>query len=104
MDPQAKKSMSSFQRLPYNAYVWSIQATNDAHATCRCALSLKTVETPVCTVDGTLYELLAIIPWLREHGTNPVTGRPLAAGDLIKVNFFYNSDGQFPPPSPSYWR
>lgn len=60
---------------------------------CSCALSLKTVETPVCTSEGDLFELLAIIPWIREHGTNPVTGKHLAAGDLLKVHFFHNSDG-----------
>lgn len=60
-----------------------------------CALTLKPVETPVCTSDGTLFELLSIIPWLKEHGTNPVTGKPMVPGDLISVNFHFNSDGKF---------
>jgi hypothetical protein len=58
-----------------------------------CALTLKPFETPVCTADGTTYDLLSIIPFIRQHGTDPVTGKKLAAGDLIKLNFAKNNDG-----------
>lgn len=58
-----------------------------------CALTLKPFETPVCTQDGTVYELMAIIPFLRQHGTDPMSGKKLAPGDLIKLNFARNNEG-----------
>ncbi|GAA5949198.1 hypothetical protein JCM10213_008240 [Rhodosporidiobolus nylandii] len=63
-----------------------------------CALTLKPFETPVCTVDGTIYELLAIIPFLREHGTDPMTGKKMSAGDLIRLNFVKNNEDQYHDP------
>lgn len=58
-----------------------------------CALTLKPFETPVCTTDGTVYELLAIIPFIRQHGTDPMTGKKLSPGDLVRLNFARNNDG-----------
>ncbi|POY75263.1 putative Peptidylprolyl isomerase [Rhodotorula taiwanensis] len=63
-----------------------------------CALTLKPFETPVCTQDGTVYELMAIIPFLRLHGTDPMSGKKLAPGDLIKLNFARNNEGQYHDP------
>lgn len=61
-----------------------------------CALTMKPFETPVCTRDGTVYELLAIIPFIRQHGTDPMTGEKLSPGDLIRLNFERNNDGVRP--------
>ncbi|CEQ41244.1 SPOSA6832_02951, partial [Sporobolomyces salmonicolor] len=63
-----------------------------------CALTLKPFETPVCTPEGTIYELLAIIPFLRQHGTDPMTGKKLTPGELIKLTFFRNNEGQYHDP------
>lgn len=63
-----------------------------------CALTLKPFETPVCTQDGTVYDLLAIIPFLRQHGTDPMTGKKMAPGDLIKLNYARNNQGQYHDP------
>ncbi|TNY24354.1 hypothetical protein DMC30DRAFT_346024 [Rhodotorula diobovata] len=63
-----------------------------------CALTLKPFETPVCTTDGTVYELLAIIPFIRQHGTDPMTGKKLSPGDLVRLNFARNNDGQYHDP------
>ena len=61
-----------------------------------CALTLKPFETPVCTADGTVYELVAIIPFIRQHGTDPMTGKKLAPGDLVRLNYARNNDGVRP--------
>ncbi|GAA5991894.1 hypothetical protein JCM5350_001966 [Sporobolomyces pararoseus] len=63
-----------------------------------CALTLKPFETPVATQEGTIYELLAIIPFLKQHGTDPMTGKKLTAGELIRLNFYKNADGQYHDP------
>lgn len=79
-----KKSVpSGFKRLPFNF----------------CALSLQPFEHPVCTADGTIFDLTNILPWLKTHAnTNPVDGSPLKSTDLIKLNFAKNEDGEYVDP------
>lgn len=67
---------SSYKRLPFNF----------------CAASLQPFKNPVCTADGTIFDVEVISAWLEKKGTNPVTGKPLAAKDLIKLNFARNGD------------
>lgn len=67
-----------FRRLPFNC----------------CSLSFQPVEHPLCTKDGTVFELLSIIPYLKKYGSNPVTGEPLNAKELIKLKFSKNADGK----------
>ena len=57
---------------------------------------------PVCTSDGICYDLLNIIPYLKKHGTDPVTGQKLGSGDLIKLNFSRNADGKMRCPMSPY--
>ncbi|KAI1374590.1 hypothetical protein F4677DRAFT_425522 [Hypoxylon crocopeplum] len=66
----------SFKRLPFNF----------------CAASLQPFKNPVCTPDGTIFDVEVISKWLENHNTNPVNGEPLAARDLIKLNFARNGD------------
>ncbi|KAI6091907.1 hypothetical protein F4821DRAFT_225839 [Hypoxylon rubiginosum] len=67
---------SSFRRLPFNF----------------CAASLQPFQNPVCTPDGTIFDIEVISKWLENHKTNPVNGEPLSARDLIKLNFARNGD------------
>ncbi|KAL0253103.1 cyclophilin peptidyl-prolyl cis-trans isomerase Cyp8 [Diplodia seriata] len=73
---------ASFRRLPFNF----------------CALSLQPFEHPVCTAQGTIFDLTNILPWLKKHGTNPVDGQQLKRADLIKLNFAKNDDGEYVDP------
>ncbi|KAH8588142.1 cyclophilin type peptidyl-prolyl cis-trans isomerase/CLD [Bisporella sp. PMI_857] len=66
----------SFKRLPFNF----------------CAASLQPFKHPVCTPEGTIFDVEVISDWLTKHGTNPVNGRPLKDKDLIKLNFARNGD------------
>lgn len=67
-----------FKRLPYNF----------------CALSLQPFSHPVCTAEGTTFELTHILPWIKKHGTNPVDGKPLKSSDLVRLNFAKNEEGE----------
>lgn len=67
---------ASFKRLPFNF----------------CAASLQPFKNPVCTPDGTIFDVEVISAWLEKHPTNPVNGEPLAAKDLIRLNFARNAD------------
>lgn len=72
----SNNSAASFKRLPFNF----------------CAASLQPFKNPVCTPDGTIFDVEVISAWLDKHPTNPVNGQPLAAKDLIKLNFARNAD------------
>ncbi|KAK1769257.1 hypothetical protein QBC33DRAFT_532780 [Phialemonium atrogriseum] len=67
---------ANFRRLPFNY----------------CAASLQPFKNPVCTPDGTVFDVEVISTWLEKHATNPVNGEPLAAKDLIRLNFARNAD------------
>ncbi|PSS12982.1 hypothetical protein M430DRAFT_20895 [Amorphotheca resinae ATCC 22711] len=71
-----KAADGSFRRLPFNF----------------CAASLQPFKHPVCTAEGTIFDVEVISQWLEKHGTNPVTGKPLKDKDLIKLNFARNGD------------
>ncbi|OBT90687.1 hypothetical protein VE02_00499 [Pseudogymnoascus sp. 03VT05] len=72
----ARSAPGSFKRLPFNF----------------CAASLQPFHHPVCTPSGTIFDIEVINTWLTTHSTNPVTGSPLKASELIKLNFARNGD------------
>ena len=72
-----KAVIASLSRLPFSC----------------CALSLSPFEDPVCTADGTCFEITGIVPYIKEHGKNPTTGGPLSIKELIKLNFHKNPEG-----------
>ena len=63
-----------------------------------CAISFRPFETPLCTADGIIFELMNIVPYLKTYRRHPVTGAALAASDLIKLNFHRNSEKQYACP------
>ncbi|KAK3333551.1 hypothetical protein B0T19DRAFT_418419 [Cercophora scortea] len=73
---RAQSRGASFRKLPFNF----------------CAASLQPFKNPVCTPDGTIFDVEVIGAWLDKHPTNPVNGAPLAAKDLIRLNFARNGD------------
>uniref|UniRef100_A0A6I8NZ56 RING-type E3 ubiquitin-protein ligase PPIL2 n=1 Tax=Ornithorhynchus anatinus TaxID=9258 RepID=A0A6I8NZ56_ORNAN len=60
---------SNFRRLPFD----------------HCSLSLQPFEYPVCTPDGTIFDLLNIVPWINKFGTNPSTGEPVLTGPRCPI-------------------
>ncbi|KAL9264886.1 Peptidyl-prolyl cis-trans isomerase CYP65-like protein [Drosera capensis] len=73
------KEQTRFKRLPFYC----------------CALTFTPFEDPVCTADGSVFELINIVPYIRKYGKNPVTGGPLKQQDLIPLTFHKNSEGEF---------
>jgi peptidyl-prolyl cis-trans isomerase-like protein 2 len=67
---------ANFKRLPFNF----------------CAASLQPFKHPVCTSEGTIFDVEVISQWLAKHGTNPINGKSLKDKDLIKLNFARNGD------------
>ena len=74
---------STFKRLPFNY----------------CAVSLQPFTDPVCTHQGTIFDLSHILTWLSKHpDTNPTDGAPLKRADLITLHFTKNEDGEYVDP------
>ncbi|TGZ46907.1 hypothetical protein CRM22_011076 [Opisthorchis felineus] len=68
-----------FKRLPFHC----------------CSITFQPFKNPYCTREGIIFDLENILPFVRKHGINPVTGKKMKAGELIKLAFHRNSDGKF---------
>ncbi|ETN98013.1 hypothetical protein RFI_39509 [Reticulomyxa filosa] len=60
-----------------------------------CALSLQPFSHPYGTLDGYVFDLQAILPYLKKHKKHPITGEALSAKDLIKLKYSKNDDGEY---------
>lgn len=56
-------------------------------------------EIPYCDPEGNVFELSAIIDFLKTFKVNPITGKPCDAKSLIKLNFHKNNEGAYHCPS-----
>ncbi|KAG8165760.1 hypothetical protein KVR01_004312 [Diaporthe batatas] len=75
---RAQRAGANFRRLPFNF----------------CAASLQPFKNPVCTPEGTIFDVEVIGSWLDKNDTNPVNGQPLNPKNLIKLNFARNADAE----------
>ncbi|KAG3148756.1 Peptidyl-prolyl cis-trans isomerase-like 2 [Phytophthora cactorum] len=69
----------AYKRLPFNC----------------CAITLCPFANPVCSREGHLFDLEAVVPYVKKHQINPVTGKPLALKELIQLHFSKNSQGEY---------
>lgn len=74
-----EKLKAKFRRLPFNF----------------CSISLQPFEHPLCTLEGVVFDLMNIIPFLKRYKKSPVSGEPMLAKDLIKLNFTKDTDGKY---------
>lgn len=42
-----------------------------------------------------IFDILNIMPYVRKHKKNPVTGEPLTPKDLVRLNISKNGDGKW---------
>jgi len=68
-----------FKRLPFD----------------HCALSLQPFENPYSDIDGNVFDLVHIVPFIKKFKANPCTGKPLDAKGLTKLKFFKNTSGEY---------
>lgn len=60
-----------------------------------CVLSLIPFEHPYIDKLGNVFDLEAVLPFLRRFKVNPVTGEPLSEKQLIKVTFHRAATGEY---------
>ncbi|XP_066586836.1 RING-type E3 ubiquitin-protein ligase PPIL2 [Prorops nasuta] len=70
---------TTFRRLPYD----------------HCCLSLQPFQHPYCDRDGNVFELEAVLEYVKHFKHNPVTGKTLDPKTLIKLNFYKNADDKY---------
>ncbi|KAK1268926.1 Peptidyl-prolyl cis-trans isomerase-like 2 [Acorus gramineus] len=76
---KAKDLSVPFKRLPFYC----------------CSLTFTPFEEAVCTAEGSVFDLMNIVPYIKKYGRHPVTGAPLGLGDLIPITFHKNAEGEF---------
>ncbi|XP_043713673.1 peptidyl-prolyl cis-trans isomerase CYP65 [Telopea speciosissima] len=76
---KSKLQSTPFKRLPFYC----------------CSLTFTPFENAVCTIDGSVFDVTNIIPYIRKYGKHPVTGAPLKLEDLIPLTFHKNSEGEY---------
>jgi len=74
-----QQSLRQFRRLPFDS----------------CCISLAPFDNPVCDSAGNCFELLNIGAWLKQYGTNPVTGKKMKASDLTVMSWHKNADNKY---------
>lgn len=72
-----KDNSTPFKRLPFYC----------------CSLTFTPFEDPVCTADGSVFDIMNIVSYITKYGKHPVTGAPLKEEDLVPLTFHKNSDG-----------
>ena len=60
-----------------------------------CPLSLQPIKDPVCTPDGTMFDIVNIVPFIKQFRKNPVNGSPLKLDDLIQLQLFKDEEDNF---------
>lgn len=60
-----------------------------------CAMSLSPFETAVCTKEGVVFDILNVMPFIKQHKTNPLTGEPMSSKELIRLTWHKNTDGKW---------
>jgi peptidyl-prolyl cis-trans isomerase-like protein 2 len=58
-------------------------------------LAFVPFENPVATKQGHVFDLLNIVPYLRQHKKNPMTGERMSAKDLVHLKFHKNKSGKY---------
>mmetsp|Transcript_19891 Transcript_19891/g.22135 ORF Transcript_19891/g.22135 Transcript_19891/m.22135 type:complete len:504 (-) Transcript_19891:86-1597(-) len=59
-----------------------------------CALTLQPWQDPVCNPDGIIFDIVAIVPWLQKYKKDPTSGKKMKMGDLVKLHFSTNAQGE----------
>ena len=55
-----------------------------------CPITLEMFRDPVIAGDGHIYEREAIVQWIREHGTSPLTRQQLNINELQSDDYLRN--------------
>ncbi|KAH9629415.1 hypothetical protein HF086_013329 [Spodoptera exigua] len=75
----SKEEDTTFKRLPFD----------------HCCLCLQPFDDPYCDMDGNIFELQAVLEFVKKFKINPVTGKKIDVKTLTKLNFFKNAEEDY---------
>ncbi|KRX50259.1 Peptidyl-prolyl cis-trans isomerase 4 [Trichinella murrelli] len=89
--------LSKYIKLKFFKRVWPSFSGFHLVIVVRCnfSVSLQPCDVPYCCLDGYIFDLIHILPFVRKFGKHPVTGNPLDVKSLIKLDLKKNSEGQY---------
>ena len=61
----------------------------------RCLLSFTPFTVPVCDMNGYVFELTNIIPYLQQHKRHPITDEAFDIKNLIKLHYHKNKNQEY---------
>ncbi|XP_037950047.1 RING-type E3 ubiquitin-protein ligase PPIL2 [Teleopsis dalmanni] len=79
----AENEHIKFKRLPYD----------------HCCITMIPFDMPYCDADGNIFELEAILAFLKAFKVNPITGKTQDAKALFKLNFYKNAEDEYHCPA-----
>lgn len=82
-------------RLPFNYCNFSLTAASDPYCAAERIPEGATISAPAIKFHGIVFDIMSIVPEIKTHGRNPITGTPLKQSDLVKLHFHKNDDGEF---------
>ena len=85
------------ERMPFNYCNLSLKPTSDAYCASETILESdkEKMIAPAIRQFGMVFDILSIVPFIKQHGVNPITGKELKQSDLFKLNFHKNEEGKF---------
>lgn len=95
--------MSAAEHSMTSGYKEKAKATVKSIGFNYCALTFIPWKIPVAAIAKSnnhpyVFEFTAIVPWIRNYGKHPVTNDPLELGELIRLKYSKNSDGDYACP------
>lgn len=79
----AENEHIKFKRLPFD----------------HCCITMAPFEIPYCDRDGNVFELQAILDFVKTFKVNPITGKPIDVKTLVKLKFHRNGEGDYHCPA-----
>ena len=76
-----------------SALRWARHTTTHSSFFFSCHLNRSLFLVQVCCPGGTIFDLAAAVPYVRDHGTHPITKAPLALADLTRLKFETGAGG-----------
>lgn len=87
-----ERKKGEFKRLPFNFCSLSLQPVPVAGGAGDAGMAM-------CNSEGSVYNLVHLLPFLRKYGVDPVTGKKASIKDYFKIHFHLNPEGELHCPA-----
>ena len=82
-------------RLPFYYCNFSLSPATDPYCAPEAIKEGLAISAPAIKYYGVVFDIMSIVPEIKAHGRNPITGKPLKQSDLVKLNFHKNDENEY---------